>query len=63
MLLSSANPEDLSPGTVHVWQIDLSQGGDRVQHCRELLSEDENQRAARFFLTRIEVASLSPVRL
>jgi 4'-phosphopantetheinyl transferase len=44
--------QTLASGTVHIWQIGLSLPEERIQSCRELLSEDEVQRAGRFYFDR-----------
>lgn len=45
----AAVSRQLSAETVHIWLIDLAQGTDRIQQCRNMLSKDENERAARFY--------------
>lgn len=42
----------LLPKTVHIWQINLVEAGDRIQCSRRYLSQDESQRAARFHFER-----------
>lgn len=48
MVLCAPGRQTLSPGTVHIWQIDVAVAGDRIQPCRRFLSGDENRRADHF---------------
>jgi 4'-phosphopantetheinyl transferase len=42
----------LLTGTVPIWQIELTLAAEQVQLCREVLSQDENERADRFHFDR-----------
>ena len=42
----------LLTGTVQIWQIGLNLAAGQVQLCREVLSQDENERADRFHFDR-----------
>jgi 4'-phosphopantetheinyl transferase len=44
--------QQLSPGRVDIWRVDLSLPEEHIQRCRGLLREDENQRAERFYFAR-----------
>lgn len=39
----------LGPTTVHIWQVDLTLGSNGAEGYRDLLSEEENERADRFY--------------
>jgi 4'-phosphopantetheinyl transferase len=47
-----ARPATLNTNEVHVWRIPLAVEDDVVQRCRALLSQDELQRADRFYFKR-----------
>lgn len=42
----------LTVGVVDIWQIPLSIQATRIRDCRSILSQDENQRADRFYFDR-----------
>jgi 4'-phosphopantetheinyl transferase len=44
--------QTLASGTVHIWPIGLSLPEGQLQSCRRVLSEDEIQRADRFYFDR-----------
>jgi 4'-phosphopantetheinyl transferase len=55
MMIKRAPSDWESPllaGTVQIWQIDLNLAVEKVQLCREVLSQDENERADRFYFDR-----------
>lgn len=52
MVLSSPGPQTISSGTVHVWQFNIALPKEQIELCRALLSDDENQRADRFYFDR-----------
>lgn len=52
MPLSSVDPQKISLGTVHVWQFEIALPKEQIEPYRNLLSQDENQRANRFYFDR-----------
>ena len=48
----SSRTQALASGTVHIWQIGLSLPEERIHSCRRVLSQDEIQRADRFYFDR-----------
>jgi len=52
MALISVGPQTISSGTVHIWQFEIAAPKDRIEPYRTLLSQDENQRADRFYFDR-----------
>lgn len=52
MVLSSVGPQKISSGTVHVWQFEIALHREQIEPYRDLLSQDENQRADRFYFDR-----------
>jgi 4'-phosphopantetheinyl transferase len=49
---TAAADSTLTVGVVHIWQIPLSIQANRIRDCRNVLSQDENQRADRFYFDR-----------
>lgn len=52
MVLSPVGPQKISSGTVHVWQFNIALPKEQIEPYRNLLSQDENQRADRFYFDR-----------
>lgn len=52
MVLSSVGPQKISSGMVHVWQFKIALPKEQIEPYRSLLSQDENQRADRFYFDR-----------
>src|SRR5690348_10472798 len=52
MIPAEAQRETLNANEVHVWRIPLAVEEEVVQSCRRLLSQDELQRADRFYFKR-----------
>jgi 4'-phosphopantetheinyl transferase len=52
MALSSVSPQKISTGTVYVWQFEIALPREQIEPYRNLLSQDENQRADRFYFDR-----------
>jgi 4'-phosphopantetheinyl transferase len=52
MVLSSLGPQNISSGIVHLWQFEIALPIEQVMPYRNLLSQDENQRADRFYFDR-----------
>jgi len=44
--------QQLAPGRVDVWHVDLFMPEQHIRRCRSFLGEDENQRAERFYFVR-----------
>jgi 4'-phosphopantetheinyl transferase len=52
MISGGARPAVLNTNEVHVWRIPLAMEDDVVQGCRRLLSQDEIERADRFYFKK-----------
>src|SRR5215212_9581390 len=51
-ILSTLHPQPLADTDLHVWCTPLNGSSDEIAYCRSLLSQDEKERADRFYFER-----------